>query len=99
NEAYLTVAGGMMRRGFLAQAQAIEMTEDMLRAMRLTTASDAIDLRDRLREVQEQVEALGAELEVVVEALERIEKKLAAGAPGHALPARASNGEAQPGAS
>lgn len=76
NDKYLMFAGGMMRRGFEAQAQAIEVTEDMLRAMRLTTASDALEIRDRLRVVHEEVEALSSELEVVVESLERIEKKL-----------------------
>lgn len=87
NDTYLTFAGGMMRRSFVAQAQAIEMTEDMLRAMRLTTASDALELRDRLRVVHEEVEALSSELEVVVESLERIEKKLTALAARQAPPA------------
>jgi hypothetical protein len=78
SDTYLALAGGMMEQGFRAQAQAIGLAEDMLRAMRLPTASDVIDVREQLRDVSEQVEALSAELEVAVAALERIEKKLAA---------------------
>ena len=85
NETYLGLAGGMMRRGFRAQAQWIELTEDMLRAMRIPTASEMHEVRDRLRQVGDQVEALGSELEVAVESLERIEKKLANGASSHGV--------------
>jgi hypothetical protein len=90
NDTYLGFAGGMMARGFRAQAQWIDLTEEMLRAMRIPTASDMFEVRDRLRQVSDQTEALGAELEVAIEALERIEKKLALalvnGAPAHGAP-------------
>lgn len=93
NDTYLSLAGGMMQQGFRAQAQWIEITEEMLRAMRLPTASDMHEVRDRLRQVSEEVEALSSELEVAVEALERIEKKLANGAPAHGVkPAGAAQG-------
>jgi hypothetical protein len=81
SETYLAFAGGVMEQGFRAQAQAVELTEDLLGAMRLPTASEVIALRAELREVHEEVEALGAQMELVLAALERIERRGAGAAP------------------
>ncbi|MCC6556777.1 MAG: hypothetical protein IT372_27790 [Polyangiaceae bacterium] len=81
SETYLGVAGGMMERGFRAQAQAVALAEDALRAARLPTASDVIDLRAELRAAHEEIEALSAQLELVLEALERIERRAAPPGP------------------
>ena len=71
NDTYLTFAGRTMERSFRAQARAIRVTEDALRAMRLPTASDINDIRADLRRLNNQVEATSAQLELIIEALER----------------------------
>lgn len=70
NDIYLNFAGRMMEQSFRAQAQVIRAREDMLRAMRMPTASDIEDIRADLRRLNNQVEATSAQLELVIEALE-----------------------------
>jgi hypothetical protein len=71
NELYLIWAGRMMEQSFRARRDAIAAMEGTLRLFRIPTASDVGDLRREVRAVSDQIEALGAQLEVVVEALEQ----------------------------
>jgi hypothetical protein len=77
NERFLDFAGGMMAQGFLLRAEAIRSTEAVLRAMRLPTASDLHKMRDQLRRVSDQNEALEQQLELVIDRLEQLHKEKA----------------------
>lgn len=72
---YLDFAGRMMERSFRAQTQTVENAERMLRTMRLPTASDMLAMRDQMRRLNDQVEALSAQLELALDALEAIKAK------------------------
>jgi hypothetical protein len=74
NELYLTWAGRMMEQSFRARRDMIAMMEGTLRLLRVPTASDVGDLRREVRAVGDQVEALGAQLEAVIDALEKREE-------------------------
>lgn len=74
NDLYLNAVGRMMEQGFVAQAQSIRAMEDWLRLFRLPTASDVISLREQVSHLNDQVEAMSAQLESLIEALEA-EKK------------------------
>jgi hypothetical protein len=78
NDLYLNVAGKMMERTFQMHGQSIRAMEEMLHAMRLPTTSDVTDLREQVHHLNDQVEAMSAQIEVLVEALEAQKK----GPPG-----------------
>ncbi len=64
---YLRVSGGLMRQGFNARIRRRGLVERTLRTLRLPTPSEVEDLRDQLRRVNDQVEALGTQLETMVD--------------------------------
>ncbi|QRK08735.1 hypothetical protein JQX13_00665 [Archangium violaceum] len=72
---FLRVSGGLMRRGFTQQIRRTSMMEKTLHSLRVPTASEVDALRDQLRRMGDQVEALGSQLEHVVELLERQEQQ------------------------
>lgn len=72
---FLRVSGGLMRRGFTQQIRRTSMMEKTLHSLRVPTASEVEVLRDQLRRMGDQVEALGSQLEHVVELLERQEQQ------------------------
>ena len=67
NPTYLRVSGGLMRQGFNARIRRRGLVERTLRTLRLPTPSEVEDLRDQLRRVNDQVEALGIQLETMVD--------------------------------
>ncbi|HZH78670.1 MAG TPA: hypothetical protein VEY88_21755 [Archangium sp.] len=71
---FLRVSGGLMRRGFTLQIRRTSVMEKTLHSLRVPTASEVETLRDQLRRMNDQVEALGSQLEHVVELLERQEQ-------------------------
>ena len=71
---FLRVSGGMMRRGFTQQIRSSSMMETALHTLRVPTSSEVDALRNQLRRMGDQVEALGSQLEHVVELLERQEQ-------------------------
>jgi TolA-binding protein len=71
---FLRVSGGLMRRGFTLQIRRTSMMEKTLHSLRVPTSSEVETLRDQLRRMNDQVEALGSQLEHVVELLERQEQ-------------------------
>jgi hypothetical protein len=64
---YLRVSGGLMRQGFNARIRRRGLVERTLRTLRLPTPSEVEDLRDQLRRVNDQVEALGIQLETMAD--------------------------------
>jgi TolA-binding protein len=72
---FLRVSGGLMRRGFTLQIRRTSVMEKTLHSLRVPTASEVETLRDQLRRMNDQVEALGSQLEHVVELLERQEQQ------------------------
>lgn len=71
---FLRVSGGLMRRGFTQQLRRTSMMEKTLHTLRVPTSSEVDALRHQLRRMGDQVEALGSQLEHVVELLERQEQ-------------------------
>jgi hypothetical protein len=71
---FLRVSGGLMRRGFTLQIRRTSLMEKTLHTLRVPTSSEVDTLRDQLRRMGDQVEALGSQLEHVVELLERQEQ-------------------------
>ena len=64
---YLRVSGGLMRQGFNARIRRRGLMERTLRTLRLPTPSEVEDLRDQLRRMNDQVEALGIQLETMAD--------------------------------
>jgi hypothetical protein len=71
---FLRVSGGLMRRGFSQQIRRTSVVEKTLHTLRVPTSSEVDALRNQLRRMGDQVEALGSQLEHVVELLERQEQ-------------------------
>lgn len=74
NELYLNMAGKMMERSFQMQAKSIENMEQMLHLMRMPSYSDVIDVREKAHHLQDQMEALTAQMAVLLDKLEALEK-------------------------
>jgi hypothetical protein len=71
---WLRISGGLMRRGFNLRIRRQALQERALQALRMPAASDVEAMRDQVRRLGHQVEALSSQLETVVELLERKEK-------------------------
>jgi len=71
---WLRFSGGLMRRGFNLRIRRHALQERALLALRLPAASEVEALREQLRQLNNQVEALGSQLELVVDLLERQER-------------------------
>lgn len=71
---WLRISGGLMRRGFNLRIRRQTLQEKALQALRLPAVSDVESMREQVRRLNQQVEALGSQLELVVELLERQER-------------------------
>ncbi len=71
---WLRLSGGVMRRGFNLRIRRRSLQERVLQALRMPAASDVETMREQVRRLSQQVEALGAQLEMAVELLERKEQ-------------------------
>jgi hypothetical protein len=71
---YLRASGALLRQGFNARIRRRGLLEGSLHALRVPTATEVDSLRDQLRRMNDQVEALGSQLEVVVDLLQRQER-------------------------
>ena len=78
---FLRVSGGLMRRGFTLQIRRTSLMEKTLHTLRVPTSSEVDSLRAQLRRMGDQVEALGSQLEHVVELLERQEQPVSTPVP------------------
>jgi hypothetical protein len=68
---WLRLSGGLMRQRFNLRIRRQALQEKALQALRMPAASDVEAMRDQVRRLNHQVEALGSQLELVVELLER----------------------------
>jgi hypothetical protein len=68
---WLRLSGGLMRGGFNLRIRRRALQERVLQALRMPAASDVETMRDQVRRLSNQVEALGSQLEMAVELLER----------------------------
>lgn len=73
--AWLRVSGAIMRQGLQGRIRRHALLERLLRALRMPPASEVEALREQLSRVNDQVEALGSQLELVVELLERQQQR------------------------
>lgn len=71
---WLRISGGLMRRSFNLRIRRQALQERALLALRLPAASEVTALREQLRHLNNQVEALGSQIELVVDLLERQER-------------------------
>ncbi len=71
---WLRLSGGLMRQGFNLRIRRQALQERALQALRMPAASEVEALRSQLRRMSHQVEALGSQIEHVVELLERQER-------------------------
>lgn len=71
---WLRISGGVMRQGFNLRIRRQSLQERVLQALRMPAASDVETMRDQVRRLSQQVEALGSQLEMAVELLERQER-------------------------
>lgn len=71
---WLRISGGLMRGSFNLRIRRQALQEKALQALRMPAASDVEAMRDQVRRLNQQVEALGSQLELVVELLERQER-------------------------
>ncbi len=91
---FLRVSGGLMRGGFTLQIRRTSLLEKTLHTLRVPSTSEVEALREQLRRMGNQVEALGSQLEHVVELLERQEQRSAStstSAPVNKPPRRTSS--------
>ncbi len=84
---WLRFSGGLMRQGFNLRIRRHALQERALLALRLPAASEVEALRDQLRQLNNQVEALGSQIELVVDLLERQERPEQAGRRPREAPA------------
>jgi hypothetical protein len=71
---WLRFSGGLRRRGFNLRIRRQALQERALLALRLPASSEVEALRGQLRQLNNQVEALGSQIELVVDLLERQER-------------------------
>ncbi|MDI1481995.1 hypothetical protein [Polyangium sp. y55x31] len=71
NERYLNLVGGVLNRALRTRKAYVEAQENWLHLLRLPTSTEMDDLREEVRDVKNQIEALSSQLELVVEALEK----------------------------
>jgi chorismate synthase len=71
---WLRISGGLMRRGFNLRIRRQALQEKALQALRMPAASDVEAMREQVRRLNQQVEALGSQIELVVDLLERQER-------------------------
>lgn len=83
NPTWLRISGGLLRGGFNMRIRRHALQERLLHGLRMPAASEVEAMRDQVRRLNHQVEALGSQLELVVDLLER--KEHAAARPGESL--------------
>jgi hypothetical protein len=78
---WLRLSGGVMRGSLNLRIRRQALQEKALQALRLPATSDVEAMRDQVRRLNHHVEALGSQLELVVELLERQERTAKAASP------------------
>lgn len=75
NPRWLRATGELLRQGSLLRIRRHTAIEAIVRALRLPPASEVEVLREQLRRMSDQVEALSTQLELVVNLLEQQEQR------------------------
>jgi hypothetical protein len=70
NDLYLNQVGKQMSRSFRMRARTNRLVERYLHTLQLPTARDIDDLRDQVRRMHDQLEALGFQFEAMMSTLE-----------------------------
>jgi hypothetical protein len=81
NPTWLRISGGLMRGGLNLRIRRHALQERVLQALRMPATSDVETMRDQVRRLSHQVEALSSQLEMAVELLERQERSSRASSP------------------
>ncbi|MDC3953676.1 hypothetical protein [Polyangium jinanense] len=71
SERYLDLVGGALNRALRVRKAYVEAQENWLHLLRLPTSTEMDDLREEVRDVKNQIEALSSQLELVVDAFEK----------------------------
>jgi hypothetical protein len=70
NDLYLNFAGRMMERSFRTHKESVRALEEFWHLFRLPTSTDVVDLREQVHHLNDQVEAMSAQMELLLEELE-----------------------------
>jgi len=71
SDAYLDLVGRTLSKRFQSRVKSNTARENLLHALRLPTSSEVSNLRRDVRSLHDQMEALTAQLEVVLESMEK----------------------------
>lgn len=71
NDSYLNFAGGALNRALRLRAAYVESQENWLNVLRMPSLTEFDELREEVRDIHNQIEALSSQLEVVLETLEK----------------------------
>lgn len=85
NGFYLNLAGRSMELMFLTRSQFNTNVEMLLKLWRMPTTSDVDDLREQIYELHGEVEAIGAQLEFLVDQLQNLNARSQVSADANVL--------------
>ena len=94
--AFLDQVGKSMERNFQMRAQMNHQFEQNLHSMRMPTLGDLPDIQVNLRQLDDNIEALGARMDSIMDAVERLEKIQASGGKVIAMTPRTAGAELPP---
>jgi hypothetical protein len=75
NDLYLNFAGRMMERSFRRHEESIRALEEFWHLFRLPTSTDVVDLREQVHHLNDQVEAMTAQMELLLDELEAMKRQ------------------------
>lgn len=96
NKFYLNFAGRSMEAAFLLRSQVNNNLEMWWKQWRLPTSSDVDDLREQLHDLHGEVEALGCQLEYLLDHLNALNERSAADAVAKAGSVGSNSGGSNP---
>lgn len=67
NDLYLNFAGRMMERSFRTHSQSVRALEEFWHLFRMPTSTDVINLREQVHHLNDQVEAMSAQMELLLD--------------------------------
>ena len=70
NDLYLNFAGRMMEQSFRTHKESVRAMEQIWHSFRLPTSTDVVDLREQVHHLNDQVEAMSAQLELLLDEIE-----------------------------
>jgi hypothetical protein len=79
NDLYLNFAGRMMERSFRTHEESVRAMEQLWHLLRMPTSTDVVDLKEQVHHLNDQVEAMSAQLELLLDEIEAMKGR---GGPG-----------------